>query len=335
MRESEQRNAELRTQNSEPGTQNSEREMRRIACFVLIVALAMPDASRAQPESSNAFLVPSEFDVQGHRGARGLAPENTMPAFQKALDLGVTTLELDVVISKDGTVVVSHEPWMSHQICRTPDGERISAADEKEHRILEMTYDQVAAYDCGSLPHPDFPEQQTEPAPKPLLREVIDMAEDRVDRGGRDRPIFYNVEVKSRPGWDGTFTPPPEPFVTAVYGVLKEAGVRRRATLQSFDPRALKVAHEMDPALRLALLVGESFDPGLEAQIQMLGFTPDVFSPDYQLLNAERMTQAAEHGMQVVPWTVNDPDAMRRLLDLGVDGLITDYPNRALDVIEE
>jgi glycerophosphoryl diester phosphodiesterase len=307
--------------------------MRFLIGFVLFVALAMPDASRAQPDSSDAFLTPSGFDVQGHRGARGLAPENTIPAFQTALDLGVTTLEMDVVISKDNEVVVSHEPWMSHAICLTPDGERIPEADEKQHRILEMTYQEVMQYDCGSLRHPDFPEQQTEPAPKPLLRDVIEMAEDRVDLGGRDRPIFYNVETKSRPAWDSTLTPPPEPFVKAVYGVLEEAGVLRRATLQSFDPRTLKVAHEMDPDLRLALLVGQDFDPGMEAQLQMLGFTPDVYSPDHQLLDAQRMEQATEHGMPVIPWTVNDKETMRRLIDLGVNGLITDYPNRAFDVL--
>jgi glycerophosphoryl diester phosphodiesterase len=306
--------------------------MRILACLVIIAGLVMPLRSPAQ-SSNDAFLTPSGFDVQGHRGARGLAPENTIPAFQKALDLGVTTLEMDVVVSTDGKVVVSHEPWMSHQICLAPDGDRIPEEEAKTHRLWEMTYEAITKYDCGSLQHPDFPKQEPTPAPKPLLRDVIEMAEDRVDLGGRDRPVFYNVETKSRPAWDSTFTPPPDTFATAVVDVLKDTGVLRRATIQSFDPRTLKAVHDADPTVRLALLVGQNFDPGIEAQIQMLGFTPDVYSPDHQLLDAERLKQARTHSMQVIPWTVNTPDAMRRLIDLGVDGLITDYPNRLLDVL--
>jgi len=279
-----------------------------------------PDTSRA--------LAPNGFDLQGHRGARGLAPENTLPAFRDALEIGVTTLELDVVISEDGKVVVSHEPWMSPVICLTPDGAPVPEDARDDHNIYQMAYEQVKAYDCGTRPHPDFPEQSLEPAHKPLLRDVIEMAEAYVadqDRG----PLFYNVETKIRPRWEGTFTPGPEAFADAVLAVLRETGVERRATVQSFDPRTLIVAHARQTPVRLALLIAKSTDNGVEGNLQMLPFTPDIYSPNYDLVTEALLDAAHERGMLVVPWTVNAPADMTQLVGLGVDGLITDYPNRA------
>jgi glycerophosphoryl diester phosphodiesterase len=276
--------------------------------------------------------VPSGFDLQGHRGARGLAPENTMPAFRKALDLGVTTLELDVVISKDGEVVVSHEPWMSHVICTAPDGSPVEEETEAEHNLYEMTYEEIAAYDCGSRVHPRFPEQELQPATKPLLRDVIRMAE-AYGAEQRDEPIFYNIETKIRPKWEGTFTPGPESFADAVLGVIRAEDVAARATVQSFDPRTLIVAHarqeESDAVpVRLALLIASSMNNGVDGNLRMLPFTPDIYSPDHSLVDVDLLAAAHEKGMQVIPWTVNDPADMDRLVTLGVDGLITDYPNR-------
>ena len=300
-----------------------------VAFLVLLPLFLMPSPSAAQSAPS---LTPSTFDLQGHRGARGLAPENTLPAFRKALTLGVTTLELDVVISQDGSVVVSHEPWMNPTICTTPDGERIPG-DGQSHNLYQMTYDEIAAYDCGSRQHPRFPEQETTPATKPQLRDVIAMAEEHVDLGGRDRPVFYNIETKSRPSWEGTFHPNPQTFAQAVIDVVKETGVARRVTIQSFDPRTLQAVHAMDVPVRTALLISRTYNPGLPAAIEQLGFTPDIYSPDYRLVDADLLQQAHERGMQVIPWTVNETDEMERLIERGVDGLITDYPNRAVRLI--
>jgi glycerophosphoryl diester phosphodiesterase len=295
-----------------------------------------PSDTASSPESADtsATLAPDGFDLQGHRGARGLAPENTLPAFQRALDIGVTTLELDVVISKEGKVVVSHEPWMSDVICTTPGGDPVEEGTAAEHNIFQMTYEEVKAYDCGTRPHPRFPEQTLEPVHKPLLRDVIDMAEAYVaehDRG----PLFYNVETKIRPKWEGTFTPGPEAFADAVLAVLEETGVTRRATVQSFDPRTLIVAHARGSNARLALLIAASMDNGVEGNLHMLPFTPDIYSPDHTLVTEELVRQAHDRGMQVVPWTVNDPADMERLVTLGVDGLITDYPNRAAETLPD
>jgi glycerophosphoryl diester phosphodiesterase len=305
--------------------------MRSILACVLVVLLVTtlaPPMSAAQ-SSSDSALAPSGFDLQGHRGARGLAPENTLLAFRKALDLGVTTLEMDVVISQDGRVVVSHEPWMNPEICLLPGGDPIPEGEGKAHNLYAMPYAKIATYDCGSPAHPRFPEQENAPAKKPLLADVIEMAEQYVDLGGRDRPVFYNIETKSRPSWDGRFHPAPDSFAQAVVDVLKDTNITRRATIQSFDPRTLQAVHAMDVPVRIALLVASMQNLTMDAAIEQLGFTPDVYSPQFTLVDADVLAQARRQDILVVPWTVNEAEAMQRLANLGVDGLITDYPNRA------
>lgn len=283
--------------------------------------------------SPDTVRTPEGFDLQGHRGARGLAPENTLPAFRRALEIGVTTLEMDVVMSEDGIVVVSHEPWMAHDKCLTPGGDRIPKADERDHNLYEMAYESIAAYDCGSLSLSEFPEQESGAASKPRLRDVIQMAEAYVQAHDRS-PVFYNIELKSRPGWEGTFHPDPTTFVQAVLAVVKEEGVAARTTLQSFDTRILNTAHEAGAPTRLALLVGWG-EGGFSEQLDALSFTPDVYSPAAPLVDETLVQAVHDRGLQLIPWTVNDPDAMKTLLRLGVDGLITDYPDRGRRVLEE
>jgi len=305
--------------------------------LVMTASALPPDsdtpASSPSPTSPDTTVqAPEGFDLQGHRGARGLAPENTIPAFRKALDLGVTTLELDVVISGDGQVVVSHEPWMSHEICTTPAGTPVPEAEERNHNLFDMTYAEIEAYDCGTRRHARFPEQELQAVAKPLLHDVIEMAEAYASRQ-REAPVFYNVETKIRPSWEGTFTPGPEAFADAVIEVLRDTKVAARATLQSFDPRTLIVAHMRQAPVRLALLVAASRDQGVEQNLEMLPFSPHIYSPDFTLVDGDLIAAAHDHGMQVVPWTVNEVEDMQRLVDLGVDGLITDYPDRAVDAL--
>ncbi|QXD14265.1 glycerophosphodiester phosphodiesterase [Rhodocaloribacter litoris] len=273
------------------------------------------------------------FDVQGHRGARGLMPENTIPAFLKALELGVTTLEMDVVISADSQVVVSHEPWFSGLICSLPSGEPVPLSGERSYRIYAMPYAEVARFDCGSRGHPNFPEQRRMKAAKPLLREVIAAAEAYTQAHGLP-PVQYNIETKSTPEGDGHFHPPPDVFTRLLYEVVKEAGIADRTILQSFDVRTLQYARAAGLPLRLALLVEARGDPGLAANLARLGFTPDIYSPDFRLVDEALVEAVHARGMQLIPWTVNDVEAMRRLKALGVDGLITDYPDRARFLLE-
>lgn len=305
-----------------------------LAFGLLLVGLCSHSlASAISPVAvSDTTRSPPGFDLQGHRGARGLAPENTIPAFRRALELGVTTLEMDVVVAGDGTVVVSHEPWMNRAICRTPDGNRITHGADRTHNIFEMTYSEVSSYDCGSLRHPDFRQQEPQSAPKPRLTDVIDMAESFVDVHERP-PVFYNVEIKSRAAWDRKFHPPPASFVEQVLAAVASRSVARRTTIQSFDPRALEAVHRRKEPVRTALLVPWAGNEGVEANLNRLSFTPDVYSPDHRLVDAALVSTVHDLGLSVVPWTVNEYDAARELVALGIDGLITDYPNRVREVL--
>lgn len=282
-----------------------------------------------------ASAVSPSFDVQGHRGARGLAPENTLPAFRRALDWGVTTLEMDTVVAADGAVVVSHDPWMSSLFCSLPDGRPVPTGEEEQHLIYRMPYAEVARYDCGRRRHPGFPRQQTEPAAKPLLRDVLAFAEAHAHATGR-LPPRYNLETKSWPEGDGRLHPPPEAFVQRLWEVVEAGGVAERLTLQSFDVRTLQVARRRGLPVRLALLVEDTGQPpeaALHDGLEALDFTPHIYSPSHRLVTAEVVEIAHAQGMAVLPWTVNDPADMRRVRALGVDGLITDYPDVAVPLL--
>lgn len=265
------------------------------------------------------------FDVQGHRGARGLKPENTIPAFIAALDNGVTTIELDLVVTRDRQIVVSHEPWMSAAICLTPDGNPISKSREKEYNIYEMTYAEVAAFDCGSKGNASFPEQQPMRVSKPLLRDVIAAVEDHIRSVSRYE-VDYNIEIKSSPDGDGKFHPPPAEFSDLVYELLDQYLPMRRVVIQSFDFRVLQYWHQKYPEVRLSALVENT--RSVSANLERLGFSPSIYSPYYKLVNRDMVRYLHRKGIRVIPWTVNDESDMLSLKALGVDGFITDYPNR-------
>lgn len=282
----------------------------RLFCTVLICSL--PIMAHAQPQ----------FDVQGHRGARGLLPENTIPAFLRAIELGVTTLELDVVIAADSTVVVSHEPWMSEEICSLEDGSPV--ADPTKHNLFQLSYEEIARYDCGSRGNPRFPHQAAMAATKPRLVDVIAAAERHASARSAP-PLWYNIETKSRPSWDGVFTPGPEAFTHLLYEVLVQTGIKDRSIHQSFDMRSLQAGHRIDPSWRTAMLMARAAT--LPAILDSLGFAPTIYSPQYGLVTDTLLREAHARGMRVIPWTVNVFEDMQRLKSLGVDGVITDYPD--------
>ena len=271
------------------------------------------------------------IDIQGHRGCRGLLPENTIPAFIEAVDLGVTTLEMDAVISKDGQVVVSHEPFLSHVICTGPEGETITEDREKSYNLYEMTYAEISQCDCGSLKHPSFPKQQKMQVRKPLLRDVIKEVEDYVETNALPS-IQYNIETKSAPEGDNIFHPKPSEFVDLLVEVIKKAGISERTTIQSFDVRTLQYAHRQYPELKLALLVGNKEDP--QQNLQTLGFTPQIYSPYYRLVNTKTVSYTKEQGMKIIPWTVNETKDIQEMINLKVDGIISDYPDRVLQLVK-
>ncbi|AQG82676.1 glycerophosphodiester phosphodiesterase [Spirosoma montaniterrae] len=274
---------------------------------------------------------PPTFDVQGHRGCRGLMPENTVPAFLKALDLGVTTLELDVVISKDRQVVVSHEPYFNAAFSIKPDGTPVEKSEHNNLTLYQMNYADIKRYDVGSNGNSAYPEQQKLKTYKPLLSEVIEQAE--TYRQQKNLPAFsYNIEIKSEESEYDKSQPQPGPFCDLVEAVIRKQLPADRVIIQSFDFAVLKHWHQQAKAgkystVRLAALVENLRTP--EKNLEELGFKPDIYSPYYRLLGQDRIARLHQQGIRVVPWTVNKRDDMERLKKWGVDGLITDYPDRA------
>jgi len=270
------------------------------------------------------------LDVQGHRGARALYPENTIPAFIYALELGVTTLEMDVVITKDSQVVLSHEPWMGHEIALSPENREISEREEKNYNIYRMTYAEVLRFDCGSKPHPRFSDQLKMEVYKPLLKEVIDTIEKLIAKNNLPK-VIYNIETKTEPQGDSIFHPAPNAFSELLMQVIHEKGIAERVTVQSFDVRTLQYIHQKYPDMKLVLLIGEAIQP--ETALNLLGFVPFAYSPDYKLVNRQLRTFCTEKNMQLIPWTVNDSAEAKRLLELKVDGIISDNPAMIVDLI--
>ncbi|MBX2843335.1 MAG: glycerophosphodiester phosphodiesterase [Flammeovirgaceae bacterium] len=264
-----------------------------------------------------------EFDLQGHRGARGLMPENTIPAFIKALEIGVNTLEMDVVISKDNQVVVSHEPWFNHSICTDSLNNQISEKAEKKHKIYEIDYAQIQLFDCGSTLNLKFPDQQSQKASKPLLEDVIISVEKYIKENDLP-PVNYNIEIKSSPKGDGNFHPEIPEFSQLLHNVVKKHLPAERVIIQCFDFRVLKYWHREYPEYKLAALVSKV---SIEKQLKELGFTPTIYSPSYKYMDEDKIKKLHKIGMIVIPWTVNEKSKMIQLLDWGVDGIITDYPN--------
>lgn len=265
------------------------------------------------------------FDIQGHRGARGLMPENSIPAFLKAIDLGVTTLEMDLAVTKDKKLVVSHEPYISADYCLDSTGEEISAGAQRKYNIYAMTYDEVRQFDCGSKPYPRFNEQQKMNVNKPLLTDVIAAVENYVGTEKRT-PVNYNIEIKTDFRYDNIYHPSPETFSDLVFETLKSILPLDRLTIQSFDFRVLKYFHEIYPQVRLAQLIEN--DLLVKENLDSLGFNPDIYSPYYKLLDAMDVEGLHDKGILVIPWTVNTPEEMNQLRLMGVDGIITDYPDR-------
>lgn len=266
------------------------------------------------------------FDKEGHRGCRGLMPENTIPAMLKAIELGVTTLEMDVVITADKRVIVSHEPFFNHEITIKPTGEWVQESEERLLNIFNMTYAQTQKYDVGLKPHPRFPLQQKIKTTKPLLADLIDDVEAAVILE-RSPKVYYNIETKTQPATDGIFHPAPEEFVKLLMQVVIEKKIERRVIIQSFDFRTLQVVHKNYPNVFTAALV-EDFDKrSLAEQMNTLGFTPSVYSPHYSLVTDQLIKECHALNMKVIPWTVNDKPAIDRLKEMGVDGIISDYPD--------
>ena len=271
-------------------------------------------------------------DVHGHRGCRGLMPENTVPAFEKALALGCEWLEMDVVITADDQVLVSHEPWMEHRICRTPEGDSITEMRSHGYNIFRMSLAEAQAFDCGSAQHPDFPDQENHKLHKPTLREVVEAVEETAMELGAGG-ISYNIEIKSEPTLYGTYQPEPKRFVELVLAQVDSLGLDGRCVIQSFDPAILEAVHALNEEIPTALLVDNS--DGLEMNLRRLSFTPTYYSPAFTLVDKSLVKELLDKEIQLLVWTVNDKSDMKRMIKLGVNGIISDHPERLIELLDE
>lgn len=271
-----------------------------------------------------------DFDIQGHRGYRGLYPENSIQGFIKALEIGVNTLELDVVISADNKVVVSHEPWMSYHICIDSIGNKISD-DKIKYNLYSMDYNYIRKFDCGIVGNSKFPEQNKISTFKPTLNYTIKMIEDYATDNLIKLPN-YNIEIKSKPGTDLLFHPGTKEFSDLVISVIDSLSIFDRVTIQSFDFRVLRYVNQEYPNVKLSALVSDNFNP--EINLNDLGFYPYAYSPNYNFLDCNNVKYMQEKKIKVIPWTVNSNDDIANVLNLGVDGIISDYPDRVIKIIE-
>lgn len=305
--------------------------------FVLAFALA---AASAQA-----------FDLQGHRGARGLLPENTLPAFERALALGVTTLELDVGMTKDGVLVISHDPYLNPDIARDASGRFL---EQRGPLIRSLTWAELQVYDVGRIkPGTEYARQFSDQVPVdgariPRLSDLFDL----VKRAGDDR-VRFDIETKLSPDKPDE-TPLPETFARALVDEIRKAGVAGRSTIQSFDWRTLQVVQRIAPEIPTAYLTlqrrfdnigaerseGSNWTAGFQYRVH--GSVPKMvkaagggtWSAFHGDLDAAKVKEAQALGLKVLAWTVNDPAQMARVLDYGIDGLITDRPDLARKLLE-
>lgn len=265
------------------------------------------------------------FNKEGHRGIRGLVPENTIQSMYRAIDEGATTLEVDVVISKDKKVVVSHDVYFNPDFSTTPEGSALTPKEAQQRLLYTMTYDSIRRYDVGSKGHPGFPQQAKMAAYKPLLGELIDSADAYAKRKGV--VIRYNIELKANKNEDGVKNAPIHEMVDLVMQVVRDHHLEERCYLQSFDFRPLQILHQQYPDIETAVLMGGNDKRSLAQQLDELGYVPGIYSPHYSAITPQLVKECHERGMRVIPWTVNTIEDIKRMKSMGVDGIITDYMN--------
>lgn len=266
-----------------------------------------------------------KIEIHGHRGFRGHYPENTLTSFKEAVKAGVDAIELDVIISADSQVVVSHEPWFNYKTCLEPNGDKITLRNQ--HNLYKMNYEEIRKYDCGSKGNSEFPKQKKIAEYKPLLSETIEEIERFCTENNLPK-VQYNIEIKSGKLGDKKWHPLPEKISDLVYNTIKYFQITERIMIQSFDIRCLKAMHKTDPSLRIGLLIANT--GSVEHNINKLGFTPYMYNPSVKLTKEKTVRQAHKHGCKIMVWTVNSARDMQHLINIGVDGLITDFPDIAL-----
>jgi glycerophosphoryl diester phosphodiesterase len=316
--------------------------MKTISYFFLLIQILIFLGCNPGP---SLRLPPDQIDLQGHRGARGLKPENTWPAFESAIQFEMTTLELDTVLTKDGYVIVHHDSATNPLICQKANGEAIGVTN-----LYELNLADLKQLDCGSKRHPDFPEQIPVPGTKLItLREFFQKVKEYESGPGRNAPkLMFNIETKF-PNDDrsGVSTDILQKHVRGLIEEAEKAKMVERTTLQSFYLPALKESKLVNPKIRRSALFAPSYPQGI-AMLIGLGsgirsdilakareYEANIISPYFLYVNESFIAQSRAQNLKVIPWTVNDPKKMRALMEIGVDGIISDYPDRLRSVYLE
>jgi glycerophosphoryl diester phosphodiesterase len=299
-------------------------------------------AARIAALTAVLALPVNAFDLQGHRGARGLLPENTLPAFRKALELGVDTIECDLAITRDGVVVIHHDLWLNPDTTRGPDGQWLSA---RGPAIAELTFDELQRFDVGRLKPgseyaKQFPDQQPVDGTRiPRLADLFDL----VKKSGNTK-VGFDCETKVSPNERGA-TLAPEAFARKAIAEIRAAGMAERTMVQSFDWSTLQVVQKEAPEIRTMYLTSpQTLKRGVTGYSPWLaGFAPElhgdsvpravhaaggrIWAPNQTFLTPALLAEARGLGIVVIAWTVNDPVMIAKLLDMGVDGIISDRPD--------
>ena len=267
------------------------------------------------------MLFDKQFTIQGHRGARGYLPENTLKSCCRAIELGADGLEIDVCISKDKQIIVSHEPFMSRLICAFPDGKPVDT--EGSLFLKNRSVAEIQSFDCGSRGNARFPTQEPIKCFKPTLYELINGVNSFCE--AKKMPVpFWNIEVKSHIQWYGRLVPTPQIFLKHLAGPLSILP-QNRFYISSFDPFFLRETRRQLPKISLAFLTErrESF----QVSCRRLGFLPTIYSPFYKNITASMVKNVHARGVKIMTWTVNDKVEAARLKRIKVDGIITDFPD--------
>lgn len=273
---------------------------------------------------AGAQAAKNSFDRQAHRGGRGLMPENTIRSEEHAIDYDCT-LEMDLQMSRDKQIVVSHDAYFNSAFCLTPQGDTMTRKDGLGRLIYQMDYDSVRQYETGLKPYPEFPRQQKVHAYKPLLGELVDSVEAYARQ--RHHVNHYNIEIKSNPKADGKYYSSLDEFTRLAMDIIVSKGIADRTMIQSFDVRALQLVRRLYPRVKLSLLVDAKNKQDATGYIRQLGFKPDIFSPEYSLTTPALVDAFHEQHVLVIPWTPDTQEQIQDLVDMGVDGVITDYPD--------
>ena len=291
----------------------------------------IPEKAASVPEQPKYVV-----EVEAHRGGMGLYPEETLAAMLNAVNLGVNTLEMDLCVSQDKKVMLSHDRYFHPRYSTRPDGTSVEKGDPKVF-LYEMPYSEIVKWDVGMKYNPAWPEKHCMPVCKPLAADVIAAVEAYTEENGH-YAMNYDIEIKSDPsgegGEEGVNWPEYHEFTDLCMEVMEAAGLGDRLMIQCFDERVLNYIHEKYPGHTLAYLV-EEYETDFDEFMAKLDFTPEWLSAPHANVDADLIAKARARGMKVNTWTVDDRDEMRRLIGLGVDAIISNYPDRLLEVVKE